>query len=203
VHSTDLVYHRFAPVYDLLYGGLLQPGRSRALERLALRTGQTILEIGAGSGFGLAGYRRDCRVVAIDLSASMLARARQRLTRAHVPNVALCRMDAAGLAFPDACFDAVYAPYVVNVVQDPAAVGREMLRVCRRGGRLVLLNHFEGIEGSSGAVSRMAGRLATMISAVNWNLDLGQFLLDTGLTPQSIDPVNFAGVSAVVVCIKP
>jgi SAM-dependent methyltransferase len=52
-------------------------------------------------------------------------------------------MDAARLAFPDAQFDAIYALYVVNVVPDRVKVAREMLRVFRPAGRLVLLNHFD------------------------------------------------------------
>ncbi len=107
------------------------------------------------------------------------------------------------MAFPDEQFDAVYAPYVVNVVPDPVPVGREMLRVCRPGGRLVLLNHFEGVEGVNAATGRIIGRLATAMTGVNWGLDLSAFVRDAGLTLQSIEPVNFGRVSSVVVCRKP
>ena len=51
-------------------------------------------------------------------------------------------MDAADLRFPDNTFDIVYAPYLISVVPDPVAVVREMRRVCRPGGRIVILNHF-------------------------------------------------------------
>jgi len=42
----------------------------------------------------------------------------------------------------NACVDRVYAPYVVSVVPDPPQVAREMRRVCRPGGTIVILNHF-------------------------------------------------------------
>ena len=142
-------------------------------------------------------------MVAIDLSPRMIARAGARLRRHRLEHIQLCRMDAMHLAFPDEQFDAVYAPYVVNVVPDPVAVGREMLRVCRPGGRLVLLNHFEGVEGANAAANRIIGRLATAMTGVNWDLDLRAFLRDAGLTLQSIEPVNFGRVSSVVVCRKP
>ena len=51
-------------------------------------------------------------------------------------------MDAADLKFADDSFDIVYAPYLISVVPDPVAVAREMRRVCRPGGRIVILNHF-------------------------------------------------------------
>jgi phosphatidylethanolamine/phosphatidyl-N-methylethanolamine N-methyltransferase len=75
-------------------------------------------------------------------------------------------MDAARLGFSDAQFDAVYAPYLINVVPDPVRVAQEMLRVCRPGGRIVLLNHFAGIDGPRVALNRVLGRMATMVSGL-------------------------------------
>lgn len=201
--TTIELYQRLAPVYDMFYGATLQPGRRRALARLAPRPGESILEIGAGTGFGLDQYPKSCRVVAIDLSAHMIARAGTRLRRQRLEHIHLCRMDAANLAFPDESFDAVYAPYVVNVVPEPVLMGREMLRVCRPGGRLVLLNHFEGVDGVNATASQIIGRVATAMTGVNWGLDLDTFVRDAGLTLQSIEPVNFGRVSSVVVCRKP
>ncbi len=178
------IYHRLAPIYDVLYGTLLQPGRRRAIARLSLRPGESVLELGVGTGFGLAAYPRTCRIVGVDLSAAMIARARRRARRLGLDHVALCRMDAADLAFADAQFDAVYAGYLVNVVPDPVRVAREMLRVCRRGGRLVLVNHFDGM-GSDDAVTRAAGRGAARGTGVNWALDFPGFVRATGLRARS------------------
>lgn len=200
--TTIELYQRFAPVYDMFYGATLQPGRRQALTRLAPQAGESVLEVGAGTGFGLDAYPAGCRVVAIDLSARMIARASARLRRHRLEHVSLCRMDAGHLAFGEAQFDAVYAPYVINVVPEPVQAAREMLRVCRPGGRLVLLNHFEGVEGGNAAVIGAVGRVATAMTGVNWNLDLQRFLEESGLRMQSIDSVNFGGVSSVVVCRK-
>lgn len=193
-------YQRFAPFYDVLYGAALQPGRRRALALLAPRPGESILEIGVGTGFALGAYPTGCRVVGIDLSSRMIERAWRRRQRQALRHVTCCRMDAGRLAFADGAFDAVYAPYIVNVVPDPVAVAREMRRVCRRGGRLILLNHFEGVPGAGSLVSRAIGKMATALTAVDWRLDLGAFLRESGLTVQSIEPVNLAGVSSVLVC---
>ena len=99
----------------------------------------------------------------------MLDRARARLVRRRVDHVTLCRMDAARLGFGDGLFDAVYAPYVMNVVPHPVAVAREMLRVCRPSGRIVLLNHFDDAAGSW--FGELLGRLASR-AGVNWHMDL-------------------------------
>ena len=204
-HSTllangrvETIYHRLAPVYDLVYGATLAPGRRQAMSRLAPATGELILEIGVGTGLSALAYPSRCRVVAIDLSPAMLDRARARFARRHVQHVTLCRMDAARLAFADAQFDAVYAPYLMNIVSDPVAVAREMLRVCRPEGRLVLLNHFDDV-GEPSWIGDVLGRFASR-AGVNWQMGLHRFLRDAGLVARSVERVNVPGVSSVVVC---
>ena len=198
-HPVEAVYERLAPIYDLVYGVTLAPGRRRALARLAPAAGESILEIGVGTGLSAVDYPMGCRVAAIDLSAPMLARAQSRFDRRGVQHVMLCRMDAARLAFPDAQFDAVYAPYVMNVVPDPVGVAREMLRVCRPAGRIVLLNHFGRAGSADSPVGRVIGRVAAGMG-MNWHVDLGSFLKDAGLTARSVEHVNLPRVSSVVVC---
>lgn len=201
-HTVETVYEHLAPIYDLIYGVTLSPGRRQAMARLAPNEGESILEIGVGTGLSAMDYPRTCRVVAIDLSSHMIGRARVRLAQRAVRHVSLCRMDAARLAFRDAQFDAVYASYVMNIVPDPVKVAREMLRVCRPAGRLVLLNHFDHTRGGGGLVDRWLGRVVSRICGANWHVDLQLFLNDAGLTARSVDLVNVPRVSSVVVCDK-
>ena len=194
------LYQRIAPFYDLIYGALLQPGRQLAMTRLAPRPGERILEIGVGTGLDLVTYPDGCMVVAIDLSASMIARADARRRRHCLEHVALCRMDAARLGFASQSFDAVYAPYVINLVPDPVAVAREMLRVCRLEGRVVLLNHCDHPGETNTPARRVAGPLASRLTGVNWNLPLREFVRDSDLQPPSYEPDNLARASSLVVC---
>jgi phosphatidylethanolamine/phosphatidyl-N-methylethanolamine N-methyltransferase len=196
--AVESVYARLAPVYDVIYGTPLEHGRRRAMLHLAPASGESILEIGVGTGLSAPQYPHGCQVAAIDLSAPMLARARARIARRGTPHVRLCRMDAARLAFRDAQFDAVYAPYVLNVVPDPLQVAREMRRVCRPQGRIVLLNHFD--HDRANLVDRVVGRLAGFVSGVNWHLNLDTFLQESGLVAHSIERVNVPRVSMVVLC---
>jgi phosphatidylethanolamine/phosphatidyl-N-methylethanolamine N-methyltransferase len=200
VAPVEAIYKRLAPVYDLIYGLTLRHGRRHAIQRLAPRDEEWILEVGVGTGLSAVHYPEGCRVAAIDLSASMIVRARARLLDRAMHHVMLSRMDAAQLAFPDACFDAVYAPYVMNVVPDPVRVAREMKRVCRPGGRIVLLNHFEDDDRPSHVVDRVLGHVAARAGGVNWKLDLKTLLRDAGLTARLVEQVNVPRVSSVVVC---
>ena len=198
--AVDAVYERLAPVYDVIYGALLHPGRKSAIARLAPTAGESILEVGVGTGLSALRYPPTCRVTAIDVSTAMLGRARARLERRGCRHVRLSRMDAGHLAFRDHQFHAVYAPYVLNVVPDPIAVVREMLRVCRPDGRLVLLNHFDHDDGPRPLWMRAAGRLAVWVTGADWHLNLDRVLAATALTAESIEPVNLPPVSSVVVC---
>ena len=195
--SVARVYRRLAPIYDLIYGVTLEAGRRRALARLAPARGELILEIGVGTGLSAVQYPPSCRVVAIDLSAEMLERAQARRTRRQLHHVHLCQMDAGALGFRDGQFDAVYAPYVMNVVDDPVRVARELTRVAKRDARLVFLNHFGG-SGES-RVNRVLGCLAAR-AGVNWQIRLATLLHDAGLTAESVERVNLPQVSSVVVC---
>jgi phosphatidylethanolamine/phosphatidyl-N-methylethanolamine N-methyltransferase len=198
--AVEAVYRRLAPVYDVIYGIGLEHGRRCAMRRLAPQPGEWILEVGVGTGLSARDYPPYCRIAGVDLSEQMLARARTRLTRRRLHHVSLCRMDASVLAFADGRFDAVYAPYVLNVVADPVRVVTEMLRVCRVGGRLVLLNHFAP-EGGEHPGARLVWNVAARLAGVNWHVELAGFLRAVGLAAVSVDEVNF-GVSSVVVCRK-
>jgi len=136
------VYDKLAKVYDLTFGPTLHPGRLQAIQRMGIQPGERVLEVGVGTGINLSLYPKNCSVTGIDFSGSMLEIARERAARKDIRNVRLLQMDAADLKFAEDSFDIVYAPYLISVVPDPVKVAREMRRVCRPGGRIILLNHF-------------------------------------------------------------
>lgn len=135
------VYENLSAIYDIAFGPVLQPGRRRAVEVMGDTAGRRILEVGVGTGLNLSLYQRGSDVTGIDFSPQMLDRAEARAAREGL-SPRLFEMDAADLRFPDGSFDIVYAPYLISVVPDPVHVLREMQRVCRPGGRLLILNHF-------------------------------------------------------------
>ena len=195
------VYEKLATVYDFTFGPVLHPGRVDAIERMGIRPGDRVLEVGVGTGINAALYPRDCSVTGIDLSSPMLEKARERVARKGVRNVRLLQMDAANLKFGDDTFDIVYAPYVISVVPDPVAVTREMCRVCRPGGRIVILNHFRSRNALVAWIERMISPFTVHIGFKS-DLDLPAFLAQAELKPVSIDKVNFPRIWSLVTCIK-
>ena len=93
-HGVARAYGRWAPVYDLVFGRVLAQGRRAAVEA-AERVGGRVLEVGVGTGISLPSYRRSTRLVGVDISEPMLAKARGRVTRLGFGNIEdLTVMDA-------------------------------------------------------------------------------------------------------------
>src|SRR5262249_46605879 len=99
------VYAKLAKVYDLTFGPTLHPGRLRAIERMQIKPGERVLEVGIGTGISLSLYPEQCSVTGVDFSALMLEKARDRAARDGLRNVRLLQMDAADLKFADGSFD--------------------------------------------------------------------------------------------------
>jgi phosphatidylethanolamine/phosphatidyl-N-methylethanolamine N-methyltransferase len=195
------VYEKLASVYDIMFGPILHPGRVDAIQRMGIKPGDRVLEVGVGTGINAALYPRDCNVTGIDLSSSMLEKAHDRIARKGVRNVRLMQMDAANLKFADDTFDIVYAPYVISVVPDPVAVTREMRRVCRPGGRIVILNHFLSQNPIGARIERVISP-ATVHIGFKSDLDLPAFLAQAELKPLSIEKVNVPRIWSLVTCTK-
>lgn len=110
---------------------LFRPLRSRLLRS----ADGNVLEVAAGTGLNHSRYRYGVDVTAVELSLGMLSHARHR----GVARVAL--MDAERLAFADATFDTVVSTLGTCTFPDPVQALREMRRVCRPGGRILLMEH--------------------------------------------------------------
>ena len=160
---VEEAYARWAPIYDLVFTAVMRPGR-RAAAAAASRDGGRVLDVGVGTGLELPMFSAATRIVGVDLSEPMLRRARQRAVRDKLHGVeGLLRMDAMRLAFPDAAFDCVVAPYVMTVVPDPARTLDELFRVVKPGGEIVLVNHVGAQHGPIAAIEHWLGKRAAKL----------------------------------------
>jgi len=189
------VYSWYAPIYNLLFGRVLQSGRVELAKLVTGNFAPRLLEVGVGTGLALPHYPGASQTCGIDISLDMLQRARNLLNRRNLNNVNLVCADAEQLPFPDASFDCVALPYVLSVTPDPKRLLAEVRRVCVPKGRVLVLNHFEG-AGVWKAAERLTAPLA------DWVGFRSTMPMDILQSPQwqivDVRSVNLFGLSKLV-----
>ena len=133
-------YDLIAPVYDF-FEAMMEVRASRwRREQWARVEGRRVLELGIGTGKNVRFHGDERRVIGIDISPGMLARAERRAQRLKA-STELLVADAQRLPFGDASFDSVVATFVFCSVPEPAAALAEARRVLVPGGQLLLVEH--------------------------------------------------------------
>ncbi len=157
-----IVYRAWAPLYDRLLARFFRPGREAAARALALRAGERVLLVGVGTGEDLPLLPAGVEAVGVDLSPSMLQRAR-RLASTLPAAVELRQGDAANLDLAPASFDAVILNLVLSVVPDPVAAMAEVMRVLRPGGRAVIFDKFAPDDRSPTLPRRIMSKVTSVL----------------------------------------
>ena len=157
-------YRRIARVYDFLVEPVLGGVRSAALEVLPPQPGWQVLDVGCGTGTGLARYAEaGCSIVGIDVSAAMLERAGARLG----DSAELLLYDGGALPFDEGRFELVTTSMVLHEVSKEKRPGlvAEMARVARPDGRLLIVDfRFGSLRGWKGPVFRRLSGVMELLS---------------------------------------
>jgi ubiquinone/menaquinone biosynthesis C-methylase UbiE len=137
-------------------GTTLQIVGEELCEALDVRSGQKVLDVAAGNGnVSLAAARRWCNVVATDYVPALLDRARERAAAERL-DIDFREADAEALPFPDGSFDTVVSTFGVMFTPDQERAAAEMVRVCKRGGKIGLANWTP--EGFIGQLFKTIGK---------------------------------------------
>jgi phosphatidylethanolamine/phosphatidyl-N-methylethanolamine N-methyltransferase len=195
-------YDFYSPVYDFVFSKIFEPGRIAAIRLIGPDFKGRLLEVGIGTGLNLPLYPRGMNLVGIDLSEGMLRKAQEKVQDLRMDQVTLKVMDASAMDFGDGEFDATLATYVISAVPDPVSVLREMRRVTRPGGTIVILNHFRSRHP---VMRRIEDALAPVCAHLGWktNLALSPLLEEVGLRPEVVRRVNLLRGWHLVKCVNP
>ena len=194
-------YKFYAPAYDFVFDWIFHPGREQAVRLLDIKRNDHVLEVGIGTGLNLPLYPTHCHITGIDLSEEMLEKAQDKIIELGLISVTLKVMDATVMDFGDSEFDSAVATYTISAVPDPVGVLREMRRVVKPGGSIVLLNHFRSDR-------RVVGRLEDLVSPVctrlGWksNLPFEPLLKQVGLIPDISTKVNLFNGWRLIKCVN-
>jgi phosphatidylethanolamine/phosphatidyl-N-methylethanolamine N-methyltransferase len=200
-HQIRRAYDFYSPVYDFLFKKIFEPGRIAAIRLLGPPHRGRVLEVGIGTGLNLPFYPANIDLVGIDLSEGMLRKAQEKIEALRMDSVILKTMDASAMDLGDHGFDATLATYVISAVPDPVSVLREIRRVTKPGGTIVILNHF---RSDNPVMRHIEDALAPVCAHLGWktNLALRPLLETAGLRPELTRRVNLLRGWHLVKCVN-
>ncbi|WP_247730022.1 class I SAM-dependent methyltransferase [Halovivax limisalsi] len=139
-----------------------------------------VLDVACGGGTNFAFLPVSTDLVGVDISPEMLAAARRELDRLDRDGE-LVRMDAQQLAYPDDSFDTVISALSTCTFPDPVAALREMQRVCKPDGRILLLEHGRSDVGPIDRFLDWRAEAHYEKHGCRWNQDPVELVRDAGL----------------------
>ncbi len=183
-------YDRLAPFFDVMEGFLEWAFFKRWRDIVWSKVqGPGILEVGVGTGKNFPYYPPGCEIVAVDFSGKMLQRARYKSSAKDI-DVELQLMDVQQLAFADNSFDTVVATFVFCSVPDPFQGLQELHRVCKPGGKLVLLEHVLSSRPLLARIMTFLNPLVVRMAGANINRKTLDTVRQSGFHSLQFDPVS-------------
>ncbi|MFN3850143.1 MAG: class I SAM-dependent methyltransferase [Spirosomataceae bacterium] len=182
------IYRVYAPIYYYLFGFYIQDGLNTAISKI--KDNDKVLDIGVGTGLTLDKYPSNTSVVGIDLSPYMLEVAQKKYAPKRTGKTELLLMDAQKLDFEDESFDKVVMTHILSVLPEPKLAMKEAIRVCKKGGEILIVNHFSSDMWFFKYYEKF---LMLMSDWIGFRpvFDMQSNVLDFGLEVLEIRPVNF------------
>jgi phosphatidylethanolamine/phosphatidyl-N-methylethanolamine N-methyltransferase len=199
-HESKL-YSELAPLYDKIFGKIFYNRLEQVIDDLDIPPGAKVLEVGAGTGTSFPAYPTHCDITGVDLAPDMLARARRKIQENGWSHLKVLEMNALDLDFSDNTFDYVMAFHVVTVVPDPIRMIAEAKRVCKPGGRIVIVNHFTSDVPLLGTLTQALDPITRWLG---WRTDLKlkPFIETSNLKVEKIYKLSKASLYTVLLCRK-
>lgn len=180
-------YDRIAPYFEgmeaVMEGLFFRSWRKRLWAKVE---GHHILEVGVGTGKNFDYYPKDARITAIDFSGQMLKQAEKKRDRKNV-NVELELMDVQSLYFADNSFDTVICSFVFCSVPSAAKGLKELYRVCKPGGQVLLLEHVVSSNRIIAAVMNLLNPVVVRLVGANINRNTVKNVKACAFTSVNVD----------------
>lgn len=171
MNSTDKIkkrYDRISRVYDIFEQPMEVMSLNKWRVEIAKDLKGKVLEVGVGTGKNILYYPDDLDITAIDFSNKMLAKARERAAKLK-KQVNLIQMDAQNMEFEDNTFDMVFTTCVFCSVPDPVKGLKEIRRVCKPNGKIIMIEHVRSERKILGLIMDIFNPLTVNLYGANIN----------------------------------
>lgn len=171
MNSTDKIkkrYDRISRVYDIFEQPMEVMSLNKWRVEIAKDLKGKVLEVGVGTGKNILYYPDDLDITAIDFSNKMLAKARERAAKLK-KQVNLIQMDAQNMEFEDSTFDMVFTTCVFCSVPNPVKGLKEIRRVCKPNGKVIMIEHVRSERKILGLVMDIFNPLTVNLYGANIN----------------------------------
>ncbi len=177
-------YNRVAKFYDIL-DKPMEMAASGWREKLLSGVKGKVLEVGIGTGRNIPYYPDNVDLTGIDFSPKMVEIARQKAE--NKGKAKILEMDAENMEFKDNTFDAVVTSCVFCSVPDPVQGLKEIKRVCKNGGKILMLEHVRSHKKVVGPLMDILNFIPLHIYGANINRETYENLLKAGFKPEQIE----------------
>ncbi|QDT09700.1 class I SAM-dependent methyltransferase [Stieleria marina] len=167
-HASRL-YHNLVPAYQAFWPAIARKRIAQGISSLGIQPNANVLEVGVGTGMSLQSYPKNIDITGVDLSESMLAEATQLIQDKHWDRINVLPMNAEKLEFDDSTFDVVTSFHTITVVSDPRKMMGEVVRVCKPGGQILIINHF---RSDNPLIARVVDSAGNITKRLGWRTDL-------------------------------
>lgn len=203
-HKIRKRYDRIASIYDSMEG-MMEKGKmeswrkglwQRVKENLPESDGK-LLEAGVGTGKNIQYYPDNIELYAIDFSEKMLNKARQKAD-AYAEDINLLQMDIQNLDFPDNFFNIIVTSCVFCSVPDPVKGLRELKRVCKKDGKVIMLEHMRSRKEPIGSIMDLFNWVSLYTYGANINRKTMENIEKAGLKIKEVNDLFYDIVKEIV-----
>lgn len=154
-------YTLYTPGYNLV-AGIFRNSRKKSIESLDIKEEDKVLIVGAGTGLDLEFLPKNCKIVATDITPSMIEKLKKENAKLNLTVDALV-MDGHSLDFTDNSFDIIILHLILAVIPDPIKCIKEAERVLKNGGQIAIFDKFVRKDKKVSSVRRIANAFTNLL----------------------------------------